>query len=716
MTPRLLPLCVFALTSLMAVSGWADDGPNDASVRELIQFIFKAEVSEGKHADALSKLKVAEAVCEGDACSPEARADLWLAIGRVQVRLDQNYDAEKSFTRALRAYPGATLPADAKQGSRETFLRVTQRIQKREKQGCRGSYDGARPPRGWRKGEAYHCWRKATQARGRQAWSKCARDARASYDIEQRVQTQAVLARCLDKSKRWGEAIGNYDEIARKGPRRGLYRLSRQTRTRSAQLRRMMPAIVLDVPKKVRDLVVKLDGATLPNEILGQEIALDPGSHLVEARGLSADGVQLSFEQGVSLSPRRTLNILISLAAGPPKWASRSELRCLSTARTADAFSACLGRRIARAGDINTRINFEVSGYHDDMNVDVLTPSVSARVENVTAGWGIGAAFLVDVVTAASTDIVATASPGFREVRWAPALNAHKRFGDFDVGLSGSFSHEPDYLSGSIGARSTLDLRQKTITPSLGYQFSYDVNGRVGTNFEVFSHKIKRHAVDVGVGLVLTKATFGQLAATMVFEKGDSSKPYRHIPIFDPSKVDQPPAGLSIADVNRAREPLRPLEKLPTSRQRYALAMSIAHRFRSSTIRATERIYFDSWGVKASTTDARYMIDVTKPLRLWPHLRLHAQSGASFYKRAYPIAQTIDGTQDLIDTYRAGDRELGPLVAVTLGGGGRYAFGERQNWGVFLTGDGVYTRFQNHLFVTNRWGIFGALGLEVDLE
>ncbi|MFP6685825.1 MAG: hypothetical protein VB934_13980, partial [Polyangiaceae bacterium] len=517
MTRRLLPLCVFALTSVMAVSGWADDGPNDASVRELIQFIFQAEVSEGKHSDALSKLKVAEAVCEGDACSPEARADLWLAIGRVQVRLDQNYDAEKSFTRALRAYPGATLPADAKQGSRETFLRVTQRLQKREKQGCRGSYSGTRPPRGWRKGEAYHCWRKATQARGRQAWSKCARDARASYDIEQRVQTQAVLARCLDKSKRWGEAIGNYDEIARKGPRRGLYRLSRQTRTRSAQLRRMMPAIVLEVPKNIRALVVKLDGATLPNEILGQEIALDPGSHLVEARGLSADGVQLSFEQGVTLSPRRTLNILISLAAGPPKWASRSELRCLSTARTADAFSACLGRRIARAGDINTRINFEVSGYHDDMNVDVLTPSVSARVENITAGWGIGAAFLVDVVTAASTDIVATASPGFREVRWAPALNGHKRFGDFDVGLSGSFSHEPDYLSGSIGARSTLDLRQKTITPSLGYQFSYDVNGRVGTDFEVFSRKIKRHAVDVGVGLVLTKATFGQLAATMVF-------------------------------------------------------------------------------------------------------------------------------------------------------------------------------------------------------
>ena len=52
----------------------------------------------------------------------------------------------------------------------------------------------------------------------------------------------------------------------------------------------------------------------------------------------------------------------------------------------------------------------------------------------------------------------------------------------------------------------------------------------------------------------------------------------------------------------------------------------------------------------------------------------------------------------------------------TFGGGGRYAFGERKNWGVFLTGDGVYTRFQNHLFVTNRWGIFGALGLEVDLE
>ena len=34
-----------------------------------------------------------------------------------------------------------------------------------------------------------------------------------------------------------------------------------------------------------------------------------------------------------------------------------------------------------------------------------------------------------------------------------PALNGHKRFGDVDVGLFGSVSDEPDYLSADIGGK-----------------------------------------------------------------------------------------------------------------------------------------------------------------------------------------------------------------------------------------------------------------------
>jgi hypothetical protein len=193
-----------------------------------------------------------------------------------------------------------------------------------------------------------------------------------------------------------------------------------------------------------------------------------------------------------------------------------------------------------------------------------------------------------------------------------------------------------------------------------------------------------------------------------------TSKPYRHIPIFDASQLPVLP-GATIEQVNLARLSLRPLEQLPTSRKRYALALSIAHRLQSSPIRASERIYADNWGVTASTTDARYMIDVTKPLRVWPHFRFHAQSRASFYKIAYTTEVNTDG-QDVLPAIRTGDRELGPMFAMTLGAGARYALGEKRRWGLRFTGDVVYTEFLEHLFVENRWGFFGALGLEVDLE
>ena len=142
-----------------------------------------------------------------------------------------------------------------------------------------------------------------------------------------------------------------------------------------------------------------------------------------------------------------------------------------------------------------------------------------------------------------------------------------------------------------------MDLRQKTITPSLGYEYSHDIVGRVGTTFEAFSRLIDRHAINAGVGLVLTKATFASVTFTGVFEDGDSSKPYRHIPLFDSVTAPTIPRGLDVDTVNVLRLPERPLEQLPTSRRRVAIAGSVAHRFRKATLRLSQRGYTDSWGI-----------------------------------------------------------------------------------------------------------------------
>jgi hypothetical protein len=173
---------------------------------------------------------------------------------------------------------------------------------------------------------------------------------------------------------------------------------------------------------------------------------------------------------------------------------------------------------------------------------------------------------------------------------------------------------------------------------------------------------------------------------------------------------------LTIEAVNLFREPERPLEQLPTERFRYGLAGAIAHRFADSTLRVSERAYLDDWGVKATTTDARYMYDIVKEFRLWPHLRFHAQTGADFYKLAY-IVQTDPATGlRTLPAIRTGDRELGPLVSLGFGGGAHLDLGARRQWGISIAGDAIYSRFLNHLFVKERWGGFGALTLEAEFE
>ena len=108
------------------------------------------------------------------------------------------------------------------------------------------------------------------------------------------------------------------------------------------------------------------------------------------------------------------------------------------------------------------------------------------------------------------------------------------------------------------------------------------------------------------------------------------------------------------------------------------------------------------------------MYDIIKELRVWPHARFHAQTAANFYELAYVVERTADGVK--IPAIRTGDRELGPIIAVTGGGGIRWDFGPRRKLGLTFNGDVVYTRFLNHLFVKERVGLFGALGFDAEFE
>ncbi len=719
MTRRFAYFAPLLVAGLLALGSprVASAANNDEEAIALLEGVFGSDFVDGKFADALEKLQLAATVCQ-EGCSPTVRARVYVGIGTVFASgLGKPDDAKEAFRLALKEDPKVQLlkgfeadevkaafaAAGGSGGAKPA--KAPSRTDAIPEKSCEG---GGRPPRGWRSAGAYSCYQKALGAEDKREWLECAGWALGSATAEDRSTSRFLAASCLERGGRWIGALAQYDKVGDAGTA-----ASKQGRERADGLRGKIPKLVVRPPSKAQELVVRLDGKDLPADQLRGEIWIDPGEHTISATGKIGSEGGLEFEQTVSVGEFETASIDVRLV---PKGATITDsaiMKCMTAAKTREDFAKCIGEGPGGA-ELNILVGAEMSGYVDDDNVAVVTPGAFGSVTDPIGGWSAGGAFLVDVVTAASSDIVATASPRWTEVRYVPSLNGSKKLEDITIGARANASIEPDYLALGGGVTGAIDLADKTVTPSLGYDFGYDISGRAGTSFSAYSRDIHRHGIDAALSLVLDKASVLTLGATAVLEFGDSSKPYRYIPLFTPADAEQVPAGLTPEVVNLVREPERILEQLPTDRQRYAISGRIAHRFSASTVRVEERLYADSWGVIASTTDGRYVIDMSPRWRVWPHVRGHLQSGASFWKVAYAATPTAAGVS--VPALRTGDRELGPLLGLSVGGGARLALGEEKNWALTLSGDGVYTRFLDHLFILERLGVFGALSAEVEFE
>jgi hypothetical protein len=366
--------------------------------------------------------------------------------------------------------------------------------------------------------------------------------------------------------------------------------------------------------------------------------------------------------------------------------------------------------------DTSTKhVSMEVATYADSDNVTVFTPSVSGSIENVTDGASIRGSYLVDVVSAASVDIVSTASRRWMEARQAGSLEGEYKPKDFGILVAGSLSSEPDYFSYGLGLQMMKDFDEKNTTLIGGFGYGHDTIGRAGTPFSVFSRTLVTANFHAGITQVINRSTVGSIVGDLIIENGDQSKPYRYIPMFSKGVAAEVPNGASIDWVTLHRLPERPLEQLPLERQRYALTSRLAHRFDTSTIRLEERVYWDTWALVASSTDARWIFDLSRRVSIWPHARFHVQDGVSFWQKAY-VSGPAPGWN--LPEYRTGDRELGPLWTTTGGGGLRFYLGKNadpRTVSLSFTADGMYTSFLDDIYLTQRTGVLGAIMVEGEL-
>jgi hypothetical protein len=676
-------------------------GPTRAGTKDpdVIAAIADAYNDHGdkKHDAAMKKLAVVVTTCTPpEACSPNTRAQTSIATGIVQgAGLKDEAAALAWFEKALSEDPN--IVPDPQFMTPE----LTKLFHEAQKSGP------AHPRKPATMSQAELATVAVAQAQlAQNNWPTCMATIIAALAQRGFAAGELILARCEDAGGLLLEAAAHAKLAIDHAIVEENAAVENDARDLVKRIENETPTITVVIPRSVDEPVLFVDGVIVPKEKASSQIPHNPGKAAIEVKGKGT--CPFVFKSPVSLDrgDHATVDMTPEI-----RDANRSQVQCcISLARTPEDVETCIASRGKRG--LTPRGGLEVASYNDNVSVDVLSPTLFFSLEHPTAGWRVGGSYTVDVVTNASPDIVATATRRFNEVRHAGALAAELKIGRARVGLDGGVSIEPDYFARNVGASISADLVNKQVTPTLAYHLSFDTLGRAHTPYDIFSRSILTHSIDAGVSVVKSPTTILIFGASAELDSGDTSKPYRHIPMFSAGVAARIPRGASPALVNGVRLAPAPFEQLPDARNRFAVLGRFAHRLDASTLRADERLYADTWGLKASTTDAHYLVDITKTLRVGPHARFHVQGPVDFWERAYVGASTSSGWK--LPNFRAGDRELGPLFALTLGGKVRYALSEI--FAVSLQAEGIYTQFLDTIYVYDRWSLFTATTLEIGIE
>jgi hypothetical protein len=683
----------------------------DAAMHDAVQQIMSEDYPSSL-GPAKKKLQDQLGNCLKKGCGAAVKGEVYIALGMVSSQLGQADEAKQDFKSAAAADPNAKLPASATPAMKAQFDEATG-----VPAAAAGAGDDETPTQGGSTAAGIKLMMEALKADQEGRLDECIEKDKAALKLEEQPRTRLHLASCESRNGKLVDALKDAQRALEVGIAKRDAGVMKVARTRVKELLDRIPHVTFVPPPGVQDLSVKFDDRPVPLDALTKKFSVDPGKHKVLAEG-SVNGFPATFEDEYDIKEKEFTTIRITLKPPANDYITPGQIKCMLAAKSQEDVQKCLPQN---RKNIVIRAAIDLSAYSDTNSVAVYTPGINASVSSPTAGWNVGGNFIIDAVSAASPDIVSTASPPFKEYRYGGGITGGYKPGLYGAQGSASISSAPDYVSYTGGLLVQADFNDKLITPSLGYTYSYDRIGRGPNNFQHDFNPLKgalnTHEVEAGVTFVMSPTSILVVGGTASFERGDQSQPYRYIPMFDPDTVAPfVPNGATVDLVNRTRLPVRPLEQLPTERDRYAVGGRFNKRLNNATLRLEERFYVDTWGIKASSTDARYMVDLSRHLRVWPHVRAHVQSGANFFRLAYSAALDPNGGIT-VPLYRTGDRELAPLLTGTGGGGLRIGLGEPEGeikYGITLVGDVMYTRYLKALYVTTRTAVYGSVGFDVE--
>ncbi|MEO8154857.1 MAG: DUF3570 domain-containing protein [Rhizobacter sp.] len=335
---------------------------------------------------------------------------------------------------------------------------------------------------------------------------------------------------------------------------------------------------------------------------------------------VAATSTQLLLRRSVVHAWRALLRLLASMRR-----------RRSHTVRAAGLLGSALASGVASAAALPDDRADLMYHVYDGGGLRASGPAVLVR-KKFSDSLSLTGSYYVDMVSNASIDVVTTASP-YKETRNEYSLGGDYVVRDATVSVSTSNSKEPDY----IAAATSIDVAQEVFggmtTLTLGYTRGHDKVGRRDVGFfDSATHWRYRF----GATQILTPTWLASVNFEAVADEGYLGSPYRAARLL----------GSTVPENN------------PRTRSSRAVQFrAIGEVVPGNAVRVDYRYFWDTWGIKAHTTELGYSRTMSdRWLADW-YLRYYTQKHALFYSDDAP-------TQSL---YLSRNRQLSTFKTTSLG-------------------------------------------------
>ncbi len=275
-------------------------------------------------------------------------------------------------------------------------------------------------------------------------------------------------------------------------------------------------------------------------------------------------------------------------------------------------------------------------------------PSILIR-KKVGKNVSVAANYYIDMVSSASIDVLATASP-YEEERKEQSVSVDYLHNKTIMSMAVSQSSESDYDAKSVHFDVSQDFFGDLTTLSFGFSKGSDEVGQNGN--ENFDEVAERANYRLGLSQVVTKNLVIATNLETITDQGYLNNPYRSYRYLDTNSEK----GYSYAT-----------EIYPSTRTSNAAAIRARYYLPyKAAIYANARVFSDTWGIDSTTFTMGYSHSLFDKWLFDLHVRTYSQTKADFYQDVFSRKDEFN--------FMARDKEMSQFKDLTVGMKARYLF------------------------------------------